>query len=419
MDPLKKELAQAIAEYRAVWKAAEDEKRELTGEEKERSEKAYAVAEKAREKLLERDKDEKQKRDIERWGENGIKDAGADLDVAAAGTLGEKFVAAEGYKAMQGRFKNEGGAWSTGEIPVLDDTFKTGMAGGDFIGGQKTVLTEGAGSGANLLQPDVQPGILPLLFRRLTVAALIPQGQTGGITVRYLQETTFTNAAAPTAEGALKPESTLVFAQVDEPVRKIAHFLPVTEEMLEDVPGIRSYIDGRLTLGVQLTEEDQLLNGNGTPPNLQGILQRSGLQAAQARGADNNPDAILKQANNIRINAFAEPDAVIIHPSNWQAVQLGKDAQGQYYGGGPFAGQLANQLWGLRVVVTPAIAAGTALVGSFGAWSQIFRRGGLRVEASNSHSDFFQRNQVAIRAEERLALAVYRPAAFGTVTGLA
>jgi HK97 family phage major capsid protein len=332
---------------------------------------------------------------------------GEDLWQAGDGeTPGEQFINSKAYELLKTDGFMQRSAWRTPSVEL------------------KTVLTEGAGSGQALAQPELQPGILPGLLRRLTLAALIPQGQTAATTVRYLSETTFTNAAAPTTEGALKPESTLVFAQVDEPVRKIAHFLPVTEEMLEDAPALKAYIDGRLTLGVQLTEEDQLLNGNGTAPNLSGILNRSGLQAAQPRGTDNNADCIYKQVNNIRANAFLEPDSLVIHPTNWTTIKLAKDASGQYYGGaagGPFGASTApglETLWGLRVRVTPAISAGTALVGAFAEAAQIFRRGGLRVEASNSHSDFFQRNQVAIRAEERLALAVYRAAAFGTCTGL-
>lgn len=193
--------------------------------------------------------------------------------------------------------------------------------------------------------------------------------------------------------------------------------------MLEDVDQIRTYLDNRLRLFVQQAEEAQLYSGSGTAPNLRGLVNRTGIQT-QARGTDSAPDAIYKAMNKIRINAFLEPDGVVIHPSNWEVVRLSKDGQGQYYGGGPFMGPYGNNgiagdnIWGLPVVVTPAATAGTALVGAFGTAAQVFRRSGLTVEASNSHSDFFQKNLTAIRAEERLALAVYRPAAFSTVTGL-
>jgi HK97 family phage major capsid protein len=281
-----------------------------------------------------------------------------------------------------------------------------------------TTITEDPASGGALLVPQYRPGILPLLFKRLTIRDLIAPGTTDATSIVYMRETTFTNAAATVAEGAAKPESTLIFDQVVDHVSKIAHWLPVTEEMLEDVAQIRSYIDARLRLGVQLTEEDQLLNGDGVAPNLLGIRKRPGLTAAHPRGTDTNIDAIFKQMMAIFNASLVMPDGHVVNPANWQTIQLSKDTTGNYYGSGPFTGPQAPTLWGLPVDVTPSMVAGTALTGAFGSASQIFDRGGMRVEASNSHQDFFIKNLVAIRAEERLALAVYRPAAFGETTGL-
>jgi HK97 family phage major capsid protein len=283
-----------------------------------------------------------------------------------------------------------------------------------------TTLSEAAGSGGPLVIPQYLPGILPLLFKRLMVADLLASGTTNSNAIVYMKETTFTNAATPVAEGAAKPESALIFAQVTELVSKIAHWLPVTEEMLEDVAAIASYIDARLRLGVALAEEDQLLNGNGTPPNLLGLLNRAGLATPIAQGVapDTAADAIFRQVAAIATTSFVYPDGIVINPTNWANIILMKTSQGAYIAGGPFAPSMPTTLWGLSVAPTPSIVAGTALVGAFGTMAQFFRRGGLRVEASNSHQDFFIKNLVAIRAEERGALAVYRPGAFGKVTSL-
>jgi HK97 family phage major capsid protein len=129
-------------------------------------------------------------------------------------------------------------------------------------------------------------------------------------------------------------------------------------------------------------------------------------------------DAIARQIAAIATTSFIYPDGIVMNPTNWFTVQTSKDANGQYFGAGPFAPMQAATMWGLPVAPTPSIVANTALVGAFGSMSQVFRKGGIRVEASNSHQDFFIKNLVAIRAEERLALAVYRPASFGKVTGL-
>jgi HK97 family phage major capsid protein len=287
------------------------------------------------------------------------------------------------------------------------------------VGMFSTTLTEGAGSGGALVVPDYRPGVVPLLFKPLTVRDLISPGTTTSNAIVYMQETTFTNAAAAVAEGAAKPESALVFAQVTDLVSKIAHWLPVTEEMLEDVPQISSYIDARLRLGVDLTIEDQLLNGNGTAPNLRGILNRAGLTAPVARvDPATNADVMYQAMMKVFNASFVMPDGHVMNPANWQTTALAKDTTGRYIGGGPFAATVVPTLWGLPVAVTPSIVANTGLTGAFRTQSQVFARGGMRVEASNSHQDFFVKNLVAIRAEERLALCVYRPAAFGTATGL-
>ncbi|WP_077223406.1 phage major capsid protein [Rathayibacter sp. VKM Ac-2630] len=194
--------------------------------------------------------------------------------------------------------------------------------------------------------------------------------------------------------------------------------------MLEDWAQARSYIDARLILFVKLAEEAQLLSGDGTGANLVGLLNRPGLATPIARGAapsaadDNAMDAIYRQITRIRTTQFLEPDAVVIDPLGWEGIALSKNAQGAYYSQGPFVTEATPSLWGKRVVSTPAIASNSALVGAFAQGGQIFRKGGITVEASNSHADYFQKNLTALRAEERLALAVYRPGAFGLVTAL-
>ena len=281
-------------------------------------------------------------------------------------------------------------------------------------------LTEDPASGGALVLPDQRPGWLPTLTRRLMVADLMAIGTTTSNSIQYMVEKVFTNAANSVAEGAAKPESTLTFEARQEPVRKIAHWLPVTEEMLEDVAQIRSYIDARLSLGVQIEEEDQLLNGTAVPPDILGLLNRSGLAADVAVGIapDTPQDAIFRQMMAIFATSQLMPDGIVANPTNWAKILLQKTSTGEYLTGGPFQSIQTPTLWGLPVAVTPVIAVNTALVGAFKQASQVFRHGGIRVEASNSHADYFIKNLVAIRAEERLALAVYRSAAFGKVTGL-
>jgi HK97 family phage major capsid protein len=323
-------------------------------------------------------------------------------------SLGQQWVESEAGKFFAQKKHQGTRNWASPQAEVFDP---------DRVYG--TTLTEGTASGGKLIIPDYRPGIQPLLFKKLTIRDLLASGTTQSTSIVYMVETSFTNAAATVAEGAAKPESTLVFDQVTDPVVKIAHWIPVTEEMLEDVNQIRSYIDARLRLGVELTEEDQLLNGNGTLPNLRGILNRVGLTPPHVFTApETAADAIFAQMMAIFYASFVMPTGHVMNPVNWTKIQLGKDTTGNYYGSGPFSSAQAPTLWGLPVDVTPSIVAGTALTGAFATQAQVFTHGGMRLDASNSHQDYFIKNLVAIRAEQREGLAVYRPSAFGLTTGL-
>ncbi|HXG57076.1 MAG TPA: phage major capsid protein [Vicinamibacterales bacterium] len=322
---------------------------------------------------------------------------------ARGNSLGAQVVNSEMFQWLQERRgKLPAGAWTSPSSEL-----------------QAATLTEDAASGGDLVIADYQPGIVSLPLRRLTVADLLAKGMTNSNAVTYMKQTTFTNAAAAVAEAALKPESTLAFDAVTDLVVKLAHWLPRSDEILGDVPQRRSFVDAELRRGVELTLDDQLLNGSGTAPNMRGILNRTGLATAVARGTDPNADAIAKQIAAIASASNVQPDGIIMHPTNWQTIQLSKDASGNYPGGGgPFASPRQPTLWGLPVAVTSVIAVNTALVGAFQAGAQLFLKGNLRVEATNAHSDFFTKNMTAIRAEMRAALAVRRPNTFGVVSGL-
>lgn len=261
-----------------------------------------------------------------------------------------------------------------------------------------------------------RPGIVESAQEERTVRDLMLQGETDNNTLTYMEETTFTNAAAAVAEAGTKPESTLDFTERTDNVRKIATWIPATRELLTDVRGLESYIRGRLTFMVKRTEEVQLLTGDGIAPNILGVLNRSGIQT-QAKGADPTPDAIYKGMNKVRTIGFAEPTAVVFHPNDWMDIRLLRTADGLYIWGNPSdAGP--ERIWSLPIRQTTAETENTGLVGAFRPMAQVFEREGVTITVSTEHSTFFVENKVAILAEERIALAVYRPAAFCKVTGI-
>lgn len=285
----------------------------------------------------------------------------------------------------------------------------------------------GLDSSRNYVTP---PGGLVLIEQqRLTIRDLLSAGVTTQNTIYYPKEDLYVNAADMVGEEGEKPEATLDISSGSAPVKKIAVLIKVTDEMWDDFPMLRDYINMRLRFMVEQREEDQLLNGLGTGDDITGILNTSGI-LTQAKGGDTNLDAIHKAITKVRTPASNvggyEPDGLVIHPTDWQILRLSKDSNNQYFGGGPFFGEygvgnymLFPPVWGLRPVVTTAIAAGTALVGAFKLGAQIFQRSGVDVKTFDQNEDDVNFNRKTIRVEERLALAVYRPSAFCTVTGIA
>jgi HK97 family phage major capsid protein len=272
------------------------------------------------------------------------------------------------------------------------------------------------------------------LYQENNIAPLMPQGTTDSDTITYPVETVTATGAAEVSEGTTKPEAQLSFADTDEPVRTIAVLLPVTNKALRNQAFLRSYLNSRLVLFVQMREDGQILAGNGTAPNLKGILNRSGINTATSYSIGGSYpdqaliDAVFHASMRVR-DSYLEPDAVVLKPSTWEIAALAKDANRNYLLGGPgsqgfVAGDPNPRLWGLRVVLNANMPAQSAtnkagLVGAFRASAMVARRGGIDLAISDSHDTFFAENKVMLRAEEEVALLVFRPAGFAAITSAA
>lgn len=273
-----------------------------------------------------------------------------------------------------------------------------------------SLSTDAPGSAGALVNSDRRGLQVQLPQRRLTVRSLILPGETASNAIEYEQEKLFTNAAAPVAEGALKPQSELQFEDKTATVRTIAHWMRTSVQILADAPGLRSIIDQRLRFGLALAEENQLLNGSGTGQNLLGLVTAATAYAAAGGLTATTQVDVLRLM--ILQAALAEypPNGIVINPIDWAAIEMAKDAGGNYIIGNP-QGTLSPTLWSLPVVPTQAMGVDKALVGAFNLAAQIFDRQDATVDVSTEDQDNFVRNKVTIRAEERLAMAVYRPQA--------
>ena len=252
----------------------------------------------------------------------------------------------------------------------------------------------------------VEAARVPLVVRDLFGAENI-----SGSTLVYLVEGAMQGAPAVTAEGAEKPQ--IHFAEPTPKtvsLAKVACHIKESDEYIHDYPFLASAINGRLLYELGLVEQNKLVTD---------LLATSGIQtgtyAANATASD-IADAILQAAMDVQNSSGFAADAILINPADWYALRVAKDNDKRYYGGGFFGAQNVPNLWGINVCVSPAVAAGTIVVGAYKTCASVVQNGGVSVEAVNTNEDDFVKNLMTIRAEERLALAVRRPAGFKKLT---
>lgn len=273
----------------------------------------------------------------------------------------------------------------------------------------KAITSLGASAGT-LIAPDRREGIIEIPQRPLRVRDLLAPGRTASNLIQYFRETLFTNNAAPVAETTQKPESALTFEQRDAKVIKLAHWIKASTEILDDAPALQSTIDQRLRYGLDYVEDLQLLMGSGTGNNLSGIYTTAQAYAAPFAIDGATAIDILRLAFLQGELALLPADAAVLHPSSWARIELTKDSQARYIIGNP-QGTLQPTLWGRRIVTTLAMPDQQFLAGNFRQSAQIFDREDANIVVSTENQDDFIKNMVTIMAEERLALADYRPEA--------
>ena len=314
----------------------------------------------------------------------------------------------------------EHGEKSAGQLMTESQEYKDYVAAGNYRKGFNmplkavtniTSATTGTGAAGGAIAPDRLQGIVAAPDRRMTVRDLITPGTTTSNLIQYIRETGFQNMAATVAEGAAKPKSDIAFDLIASPVVKIATYVKASTEILADAAMMQSYIDGRLRYMLSYVEEAQLLNGSGSGNNLNGINTQATAYAAPIVVTAPTRIDVLRLALLQAELAEYPSTGIVLHPSDWAAIELQKDTTGAYIFANPQS--LATPaLWGRPVVTTQAMTIDNFLVGAFKLGAQVFDRMQANVMVSTENEDDFIKNMVTILAEERLGLAVYRPQAF-------
>ena len=360
--------------------------------------------------------------EVEEWGSEA---SGQSVAAAAAAgysipqkqltSVGEAFLASNEFKSLL----QSGGA-------NMPSAFQLGrsITPGYNVKDVYTAMPSGTPGAFGTVTRD--PIVVPPM-RTKRVRDLFPVRTTTSTVIEYFRMTGFTNNAAAVAERnagdtafAAKPQSSMTFEGVQTSVRTLAHWEAAHRNVLADEPQLRSIIDNELMYGLRLQEDAQILTGNGQGENLMGIMNTTGVQtynwsqganAAANQKADTKADAI-RRAATLSYLAYYEPSGVVLHPNDWESIELTKDGNGQYLIALSVAMGGEPKVWRLPIVETPAMTESYALVGAFGTGAQIYDREQASIRISEQHADFFIRNAIVILAEQRLALAVKRPESF-------
>jgi HK97 family phage major capsid protein len=389
--------------------------------------------------------------EVREWGQEA---SGQSVAAAAAAghavprqqllSIGEMFTNSEEFKSLGGgrNGANMPAPWQvktslTTHNYHVKDVFSAMPTAGNLSGFQR-------GSGLGDFGSIQRDPMVASPMRTKRVRDLFPVRRTTAQVIEYFRQLGFTSisaadfaafpgysgnndaAAVPERSGSafgLKPQSSFQFVGEQAPVRTLAHWEAAHRNVLADEPQLRSIIDNELLYGLRLLEDNQILNGDGAGENLKGVLQTTGIQtynhasvaAAMSAPKDTKADG-LRRAATLSFLAYYEPSGIVMHPNDWEDIELTKDANGQYLVAVSVAMGGEPRVWRMPVVETPAIAEGTALVGAFGTGAQLYDREDASIRISEQHSDFFIRNAIVILAEQRLALAVKRPEAFVKVT---
>lgn len=395
---LKAQRAAALKAAQDVIQKARGEGRDLTESEIAEVTAKHAEIEDCDRRIKSAEQSSSLIRQIEGFG------GGADsVDDRPAKSIGEHFV-----KSLGGRSIKQAGRFEAPEFKAATDT----QATGGNTGAYGPLLT------------DIDRTFVMPQRQRLVVADLFQQGTVSGNAITYpVFPAAIEGGTGMVEEGGHKhqlhvPDPTWRTDKLGE----VAGFFKITDDMAEDLAYVVSEIEGTARYDLLANEEKQILSGSGATPNLEGLLNRSGVQVA-TQGSDTVADAIFKTFKMVSLATPFQVDGIVMNDSDYEELRLSKDGNGQYFAGGYFAGQYGNggllvdpPVWGKRTVVTPAIAKGTVLVGAFEGSSKVLRKGGLRVESTNSNVDDFENDKITIRLRERLGLQVKYPAAFVKLT---
>lgn len=268
-------------------------------------------------------------------------------------------------------------------------------------------------SGTYFVTPDRVPGVVGIPSEPNRIRQYLPAGSTTSNVIRHIRYTGKEGAPGMVAEGGSKPQMDFDFTINDESVRKIATYVRVPEEMIEDIPFLSSFIASQGMVELKLVEDAQLISGDGTGQNLNGLITTADdFTAGALAGAIDDAQyiSVLRAAaNQVRLNYY-NPTSIMMHPTDVTLMKELKRTDKGYL----IPESLNNavpSIDGITVIQNTNVPQGEFLIGNFGVAVQLFDRMQSNVRMYDQDRDNPIKNLITVVIEERLALVTYRPGA--------
>ncbi len=278
----------------------------------------------------------------------------------------------------------------------------------------KADMTVAADFTGDVIPPQRIPGYKFDPTTPQNIRQLIPVGSTNSDVVKYVKESGYSNGAAAAAEGATLAQSDFDMTATDANVRKIGTYLRISDEMLADTPQISSYLSARVPAKLMEVEDDQILGGNGSAPNLDGFYNSSSDFDVSSNGkfyqsveSANEFDVLVAALNQLQISNY-KADYIMLNPTDFHKILLLKDSTNNYLKDQVYQGLQPNFL-GVPIAVNNEVNPGTFFVGNFGQAAQLWVRDNVSVEFFSEDGTNVRDGFVTVRVKERVALATYLP----------
>ena len=250
--------------------------------------------------------------------------------------------------------------------------------------------------------------------RAVHIRSLIPNGSTDSQTIRFPKESAYDDGAAATAQGSTLGQSDFDITATSVNVEKIGTFMRITEEMLADTPQLTSYLSARVPSKVLSKEDAEILNGDGSSPNLDGLftdgaafVTSSSANFYQSIESANEYDVLIAALDQLAASNY-QADSILLNPVDFHRIVLLKSTANEYLKNQVIQG-VQPAIMGVPITLNTAVTAGKFLVGNLSQATQLWIRDGLGVEFSREDSTNFRDGFVTVRAQERIALTNYQP----------